>query len=265
MALIVNGSPEDVPGLVTRSWLDDSRFSLTPGEDVRRRGTTWIRSIVLHTTKGLPAKVGDPEQKILPGLGPDTDLDNRIARLWSTDGRNAGAHLAVDHDGAVSCHADLQTEAAFHAGAVNDVSIGIEIYQGGRGELYAGQLDAVVVFCDWLTRRFGIQRQIPHGYQGRPIARLERGAKDYVGLFGHRDCSDNRGAGDPGDAVFAFLYRAGYERHDVERGDDLVVWKARQALLGIAKPDGVPGPKTVAAVARDGRARGMWVARPGDE
>ncbi len=59
---------------------------------------------------------------------------------------------------------------------------------------------------------------------------------------------------------------AGYEHHDVGAGDDLVVWKACQAALGIAakRCDGVPGPSTWEAIVRDGRAHGMWVARPGD-
>jgi N-acetyl-anhydromuramyl-L-alanine amidase AmpD len=35
-------------------------------------------------------------------------------------------------------------ECAFHAGPVNDVSIGIEIYQGRDAEMYADQLAAVV-------------------------------------------------------------------------------------------------------------------------
>jgi N-acetyl-anhydromuramyl-L-alanine amidase AmpD len=169
----------------------------------------------------------------------------------------------IDFDGYTTCHADLQATAAYHAGAVNSRSVGIEIYQGSNAELYAGQLDAVVTIVDWLTKRFGIQRGIPAGYQGAPVTRLELGARDFVGVFGHRDCSSNRGKGDPGDEVFRLLAAAGYERWDIEAQQDLTAWKSRQLQLGLFA-DGVPGPLTVAALVKAGRPGGMWVRRPGD-
>jgi hypothetical protein len=169
----------------------------------------------------------------------------------------------VDYDGAVSCCADLLRTATYHAGAVNNVTIGIEIAQGSRAELYAGQLEAVVVLCDWLTKRFGIQRQIPDGYHG-PIERLETGARDFVGVFGHRDCSVTRGAGDPGDEIFRLLAAAGYEAWNLAQRQDISVWKARQHQLGLLTCDGIPGPSTVAALALAARPGGLWVKRPGD-
>jgi hypothetical protein len=263
VALIIDGKPEELPGLVTASWFDNPRLRLKR-DDYRPRSTRWVRNIVLHTTKGIPGGKDMRPQVILPGLGPDTDVETRIARLWSTDGRGAGAHLVVDHDGGIACLADLMTEAAFHAGSCNTTSIGIEIFQGAGAELYAGQLDAVVALVDWLTRRFGIQRQIPAGYHGKPCTRLELGAIDFVGVFGHRDCSSNRGEGDPGDEVFRMLALAGYEQFDLDIARDRMAWKARQRDMAITPIDGVPGPATRDVLARRGRPFGMWVPRPGD-
>lgn len=263
MAIIIDGKPEEPAGLTTRSWLDDPQLRLRR-EDYRPRATRWVRNIVLHTTKGVPGGQDLRPQVIKPGFGPHVDAGDRAARLWSTDGRGAGAHLVVDHDGAISCLADLQTEAAYHAGSCNTVSIGIEIYQGADAELYAEQLDVVVRLVDWLTRRFGIQRQTPTPYMDKPRTRLELGATDFVGVFGHRDCSANRGAGDPGDEVFRLLAAAGYEAFDVDIARDKIAWKARQRDAGIVPVDGVPGPGTRDELARRGRPGGIWVPRPGD-
>lgn len=268
MAVIVNGAPEEIPGLHTVSWLDDPRLRLRAREDFHPRTTRWIRSVILHTTKGLPARAGDPPQQVLTGRGAPVNAGERVALYWSRDGRQAGAHLVVDHDGTVACCVDLLTEAAYHAGPVNTVSIGIELYQGGRGELYVGQLEAAVALVDWLTQRLGIQRQIPDRYLGGPIRRLELGGQDCIGVFGHRDVTSNRGPGDPGSAVFDALARAGYERWDFAAAQDRARWQARQEDMGMGRlvgvADGIPGPQTLARLKAVGRARGMWVPRPGD-
>lgn len=263
MGIIIDGKTEELPGLRTRSWLNDPELRLRR-EDYRPRTTRWVRNIVLHTTKGIPGGSDMRPQVILSGRGPDTNAAARAARLWSTDGRGAGAHLVVDHDGMISCLADLQVDAAYHAGSCNTTSVGIEIFQGAFAELYAEQLDVVVRLVDWLTLRFAIQRQMPLPYFGKPCTRLELGATDFVGVFGHRDCSSNRGAGDPGDEIFDRLAVAGYERFDLDIARDKVAWKARQRDAGIDPVDGVPGPGTAAELARRGRQGGLWVPRPGD-
>jgi hypothetical protein len=219
--------------------------------------------LVLHTTKGLPAKAGDPPQRVLTGIGAPVNAGLRTAHYWSQDGRQAGAHLVVDHDGTIACCCDLRDDAAYHAGVVNQRSIGIEIYQGAGAELYAGQLEVVLLLCDWLTHRFTIQRQLPHRYPGGPLHRLELGGEDCVGVFGHRDVTVNRGPGDPGTSVFDLLRQAGYEPFDFEHGGDRRVWTDRQQGLGLPA-DGVPGPQTVAALRAAGRPAGLWIVRPGD-
>lgn len=265
MGIVIDGRTVEIPGIVSRSYLEIPRWKLSLEDSRLRMGR--VTSIVLHTTKGIPAKRGGPgwknaPQRILPGLGRSAGAGDRAASCWTDDGRPGGAHLVVDFDGFVSCHADLQGIAAYHAGAANSGSIGLEIYQGRGAELYVGQLEAVVTVVDWLTRRFGIQRAVPSGYIG-PVARLETGAKDYVGVFGHRDCSANRGPGDPGDEVFNQLRAAGYEAWNIDAQQDILAWKSRQVRLRVVA-DGVPGPKTVAALIKAGYPGGMWIKRPGD-
>lgn len=260
--LVIAGIEIEVPGLLVRNWHDSARLRLTP-QDRKSRPRTWVRGIVLHTTRGIPGGADKRLQRILPGLGPDTKRDERIADMWAADDRHAGAHLICDHDASWTCLADLQLEAAFHAGNVNDVTIGIEMYQDGNAALYEGQLESVVRMVDYLTRKFSIQRQIPHRYGGRAFDRgLNRGL-DVVGVYGHRDCSNNRGRGDPGDAIFQLLARAGYESLDFSTGRDKWLWMERQEALGLLM-DGVPGPRTVEALRAAGRPHGLWVERPGD-
>ncbi len=262
MAVVIAGQPEEIAGIHTVSYLEDPRLRLRKLEDYHPRPPTWIRQIILHTTKGLPARPGDPPQRILTGIGTPVHAGERVVHYWSQDGRQAGAHLVVDHDGSVACTCDLGTEAAYHAGIVNATSIGIEIYQGADAELYLGQLQAAVHLVDWLTRRFGIQRQIPDRYQGGPIHRLELGGADCVGVFGHRDVTANRGPGDPGTAICDVLKGAGYEPFDFGRHDDLATWKSRQRDLGV-HDDGIPGPDTVAAL-KVKSMWGLWIERPSD-
>ncbi len=269
MGVVIRGQVEDVPGVLVRSWLDRSLLRLNMGEDGRPRYTRWVRSIVLHTTKGIPGGRDQRPQQILPGRGNDAQGDIRVALSWARSSRQAGAHLVVDHDGSAACLADLADEVSYHSGEVNEVSIGIEIYQGSDAELYEGQLESVVALVDYLTRRFHIQRQYQWPYHRRPAARIASGAQDVVGIFGHRDVTTNRGLGDPGDAIFERLASAGYEAVDFATSQDLETWKLRQQELNRdlnagLRVDGVPGPSTTAAIERSGRGHGLWVSRPGD-
>ncbi|WP_394826582.1 N-acetylmuramoyl-L-alanine amidase [Pendulispora albinea] len=217
------------------------------GEDgARRPPGTWIRALVLHTTRGIPGGRDLRPQKILPGLGPARRTARATNQWWSSNGTCAGAHLLVDFDGTVACFADLVTEMTYHATSVNAHTIGIEIAQGPNAELWEGQLDAVVHLVDWLTARFDIQRQIPDLYRGS-LARLREGGRDVVGVYGHRDQSAMRGEGDPGNEVFRRLGDVGYEPFDFGSGADRMAWRPRQRLLGVAD-DGVAGPMTCNAI-----------------
>ena len=267
MGAIVSGEVEQVPGLQIVDWKSSPDLRLRFGHSCRDRGDKAIRQVVVHSTKGWPDTALDPrQQRLLPGAGPDGHLVS-VAKSWAEGTRLAGAHLIVDFDGSVGCCADLKDEAAYHVGGLNGSSIGIELYQGANAELYEAQMATLVLLVDWLTRRFGIQRQFHAPYR-YAVGRLASGGLDCVGVFGHRDCSHARGPGDPGSFVFDALRAAGYEAFDFAAGDDLAAWKTRQASLAAGLVvDGIPGSATVDALRQPGpqqRAVGLWIARPGD-
>jgi len=267
---IINDREVAVDGLTVVTYRDDPRLALRVGNpsgssDGRRRAATaWVHLIVLHTTKGTPDGSDLRPQDVRPGLGRSTDAGARTARFWSTNPKSSGAHLVVDHDGVVTQLADLQLVATYHAGhtLVNNDSIGMDMYQGAAAELYEGQLEATAKLIDALTVAFGIQRQTPDRYRA---ARERFDLRDSVSVVGHRDVSDNRGLGDPGDAVFAVLATPGYERFDFAGRADVAAWRQRQRDLGVVQ-DGIPGPMTRAALALRGFRSRIWAAgqRDGD-
>jgi hypothetical protein len=255
--LIINGKEEQVPGLEVLNYKDHPELKLKPGEDMRARHTRWIRSVVLHNTKNIYPDVH-------PGKGPSTNLGDRIARLWATDGRNAGAHISVDWDGTICCHCDLVQDAAYHASSMNEVSIGIEIYQDGKGVMYDDQITTVILLVRWLCRRFGIQMQTPKADRSEEIPRIKAGGENCVGVFGHchQNFKDKRF--DPGIPVFQRLVGAGFKTFDFQTdkvshipSEDLQYWSGIQKKLGLNQ-DGVPGPKTCDALQALGFASGIY-------
>jgi hypothetical protein len=257
MSFIVDGKAEPTPGMLSYSFLDDEKYRLT-SEDRAARPKVRVRSIVLHTTQGKWPQAVWPSARA--GGGALANIHH-----WSKDKRCAGSHLLVDQDGVVICAADLASEQTWHATTINAYSIGIEIVQRSDGSLTRPQLEAVVLACDWITRRFRIQRQTPDAFRGA-VKRLVDGGRNFVGVCGHRDQSNNRGRGDPGDVVFDMLDEAGYERFNVLANGDLAAWKPRQAALGFAGKDvdGIPLNATCDALERAGHKWGLWTPRPGD-
>lgn len=265
--LIINGKEVTVPGRKVVNYKDDPKLKLKLPEDGRSRAAdAVVDKIVLHTTKGIPGGRDTRPQLILDGLGPDSDAEHRTASWWSTSDKQSGAHGVIDFDGSIGWLADGQLVTCYHARALNKSSVGLEIYQGAKAELYLGQLAAVADLLDVLTATFGIQRQIPDKYRG-PLQRLMSGGDDYTGVCGHRDGDDNRGFGDPGDAVLDVLAARGYERFNIRDGQDREVWRQRQAQLNKTHKaglviDGIPGRKTRDALAKAGYKHGLWACPP---
>jgi hypothetical protein len=274
--LIINGCEVPVPGLDIVNWHDDHSLRLG-STDLRQRkpDEQWVRSIVLHSTLGIPGGSDNRPQVVKPGFGPGGDRAERLIRYWTQEQRGAGAHLIVDFDGQISCCADLQTEATYHAGHANGVSVGVEVVQGRKeAEFYLAQLETVVALVDAITALMPtpIQRMIPAGPYAGPIHRLTESMDDVVGIVGHRDLTNRRGKGDPGSKIFFLLGHAGYEPVSYELGQDRDLWRLRQRSLGIAHPDGIAGPQTCRAIkqalsipgVKGRRPNGLWVTRPMD-
>lgn len=205
--LIVDGVAAIVPGLVVVNFLDDPSLRLKMGNDGRaRRPGKHVRRVVLHTTRGVPGGRDQRPQVIHPGLGPPGHAAEDNAHFWARDPHCAGAHLVVDYDGSVVQTADVAREVSYHAGNVNGDTIGIEIVQGSDAGLYEGQLACVVALVEHLCKRFGLERTVQWPYRGAglPVA----------AVLGHRDVSDDRGKGDPGDRVYELLLAAGFSAID---------------------------------------------------
>lgn len=275
MGLVINGKVVEVPGLTIKSWHDDPDLRKAP-EDGKDRKTKWVRQVIIHTTGGIPGG-GDMRPQVLkPGAGKNTGKDFDVAKFWSGSKLQSGAHLIIDVDGSIACIADLATESMFHAGLVNDNSIGIEIYQEhDEACVYQASIDACVILCNALSELFGIQRQVHLPYLKGPVDRLSKGGADCVGFFGHRDVTSNRGSGDPGDFIMEALVKDGYDKFNFQTKQDLSIWKQRQAWLKEkSNPsldiDGIPGPGTWEAAKKAGVTKGIWslgvpptdVARP---
>jgi hypothetical protein len=267
--LVLEGRAIVLPGFDIQNFIDNPKLKLAIGDmrwrNARERNS--IRLIVMHTTGGIPGGKDLRPQVILPGFGPSTNAGERVVGSWTHDtNRPGGAHLIIDFDGRIYCCADLLTEAAYHAERANGPSVGIEVVQGHDACLYQEQINLAARFVLALCRVMPtpIQFQITKPYNGQPLNRfvlsqqLTIPLNDVVGIVGHRDLTSNRGEGDPGGAIMDALALAGCERFDFDRCEDIIIWKNRQAILGMAIHDGIAGPATVSALKQAGHPDGIW-------
>lgn len=261
--LLVAGRLLDPPGLHTiapASAGGPDWCQLDPG-DYTRRPTTWVRQIILHTTGGLWP------QYVRAGAGTFGHA-RQIADMWSGRDRDGGdrvhsaAQLVVDFEGTVACLCDLVYDEAYHAEGSNPFSVGIEMSTMPDGSIYEATLAATAALVDFLCwPTLPIPRQY-HGapYRNQPLLRMERtdasgrhqlGGPNVVGVLGHRDNTSERGAGDPGNAVWIELAGRGFEGLDYSTDQDLSVGTRRQISLNRRgaglKVDGVVGPASLAA------------------
>lgn len=263
MSIVINGKKIETPGLETVSWLDDPKVPRVTDFNPR---TLWIRAIVLHTVHGKSGK-------LLPGIKPSTRAES-YAKYQANTSRDVSWDYTIDTDGTVVVSNDPVRVFTWHAGDVNPFTVGIEFVQDDNGDIYEGQMLAGVRFLDVLTRELAdaghpIQRQVPMAPNGDPvrgvIGRIENNdsAKQVVGIYGHRNQTSNKPAGDPGDAIFRALLRAGYKGFNLDAKDDLTFWKDVQARLGLPA-DGIPGRATQQALLKADHKHGLWLERPGD-
>ena len=270
MSIIIKGNQQEVPGIVSVSWLDGNpKVKHITDKDNRTRQ---IRGIVAHTHEGVRGI-------LLPGNGPNTTLDERLALYQTQTDRYVSWDYTLDLNGDVTWQNDPTKFYSWQATAVNPLTLGFEMIQQLRkdevgkvvgGDLYEGQISAAVRMVDFLTATLGIQRQIPWDkVKNRPvqvvIPRIASGGENVVGIYGHRNVTTNRGPGDPGDALFYALRDAGYELFDMASGEDITVWKTRQQALGVSDLDGIPLSQTVQKLKESGKKHGLWVSRPIDD
>lgn len=236
--LIIAGNPVNFPSpwrIV--NWLDAGGMRLDK-KNYTQRNTRWVRQIIEHATKG------DWPQKIVAKIDKADGAIETI-RAWNGSQRSAGAHFVVDYDGSVFQTCDLFYDSAYHAGVWNNTSIGIEMKQDGDMSISRDTLGSALMLTDFLTGQFSIQRQFHAPYS----VITKRNPETCVGVFGHRDTTEERGRGCPGDQIFLELHLRGYENFDYNKDEDLIAWKKRQAWLGVAQIDGIAGPATSQALA----------------
>ena len=274
--LIIDGRRVEVPGVEGASFLDDRTLGFTNRRDYGKRSTTWVRNICVHTRMGVWPQVHGPSIK-------DRHWDRLGVNRGSADDRIASWHISIDSDGSYVCHLDIVRDKAYHCGQVNEYSIGIEMYQTyPEGKVTDETMATCVKIINVLTRELGIQRQ--YVKETGHIKRFARSRKpsatsrsqqlaympgggngaDFVGVFGHRNATRNRGRGDPGDRIFVLLEGEGYEGFNVDQDEDKEHWIRRQERMGL-NADGVPGPTTRKTIEADGQAHGIWIPRPGDD
>lgn len=248
--LLLAGIVFPVAGVTIIGPHEKSWSHLSPGDCRKRRGRPQM--FVGHTTKGVWP------QRIVDELGP-AGRAQRTAEMWIGDPTYSGAHGVTGSDGVAACLADLILTCAYHATYANDRAIGWEIYQEAGGVIHRAALVNTAKIADEVAERAMIPRQFPRRrYNGAPLARLSGtdGGPTCYGFFGHRDQTDRRGRGDPGDAYYEELEALGFEGLDFEAGEDLEIWRKRQALLNAMgenlKVDGLPGVMTIQALRRRG-------------
>lgn len=245
--LLIAGRKVLVPGVEVINSTDTDWCKLNAG-DYRARKTKWCRQVILHTTKGAD------KQYVRAGSG-QRGAGMLVEEFWRKDATHSAAQIVVDRDGLVLCLGDLQYTAAYHATVSNDLSVGIEMYQEADGGVYEATLEAtanlVRAICDAMAIPFQYNAR---KYNGHPIPRMLNGGPDCIGVLSHRDNTEQRGWGDPGDFVFTFLNAAGAEPLDYATGQDLAVGRGRQRWLNensedVYSPlvvDGLVGPASIA-------------------
>ena len=259
--LLIGGLYFTVPGVDVVSPGEVPWCSLDPG-DYRQRRTPWVRAIVLHTTKGLHP------QHIIPGRGPG-NADKVVADFWRKDPKHSAAHIVVDTDGTAACLGDLARVTAYHATVSNEWSVGIEMYQLADGGIYEATLASTVSICRTICQALSIPFQVvADRYAGRPLERLLKGGPDVIGIYGHRDNTHDRGRGDPGDAIITELVHGGAEPFEYAKRQDISTWMRRQLWLVQRRGehldvDGICGPRTVAAMLRQGFRNGREIDAAG--
>lgn len=257
--LLVEGAIVPVEGVEIDNPNTATWCKLGP-EDYRTRRERVV-AIVLHTTKGIWP------QHVIPGAGPG-GKDEDVANYWRLSGegkkRSSATPIVVDTDGTAGCLADVVRAAGHHATTANPYTLGIEMYQLANGGIYEATLATTVRITRALCAALSIPWQIAiDTYSGGPVARIANDGRSVYGIYGHREQTNDRGHGDPGDPIVNEHVLAGCEGFRMGRGEDLEAWERRQRKLNAMGEkltvDGLAGPSTILAMRRHGFASGRQI------
>lgn len=257
--LLINGQPVLVEGVRVLS-PGELPWAHLSQEDFTTR-LNRPQMAILHKT------IADDPELALAGKPPTGGAGGAqyTIEAWQKDPKSSAAQLVTGHDGTTVCLADLVRTCAWHGNQANLLSYGHELKEVVGGGYYPAAMTAVVLTTLRATRAMGIQWQCPVTYTG-PLARFRNGGSNLIGIFGHRDITDSRNRWDPGDDVFHALEMRHVEPFDFRAGQDLDVWAGRQKWLkGLGyypdgAIDGVPGPRTTAALRALGFPDGIFAA-----
>lgn len=217
LGLVINSRRVVVPGVNVVTWLDDAK-SAPKITDGRPRGTP-TTAVVLHTSRGKRGNVQ-------PGSKPSTRAE-LLARYQARTERQVSWHLTIDTDGDTFQQEDLSAWMAWHVEEANGHTVGIELVQHpDSGDLWQVQLDACVQVVTAICDTLSIPKRVPTDGEGAPwskpvpawVMRKYHGpGQKWPGVLGHRHLVPDtvRGPGDPGDAIFRALLKAGFEAYDV--------------------------------------------------
>lgn len=209
MPLIISSQPVDINGVMIRDYLSEPALKIGRPWNMRpRKASERVDKIVLHTTLGWPDHKHLTPQRVRDEAASASECRAvAVINDWKKGGRFAGSQLILDADGTLFCCADLAKDAAYHAPPLNGRSIGIEVVQQRDSSLFRAQLDMLPRIVDRLSEIFPIERRVAFPYRGK--ARLDSVTESAV--WGHRDVTNDRGAGDPGDFIMQSLVDAGWE------------------------------------------------------
>lgn len=250
--LLIGGKLYPVPGVTVIGPHETAWAHLALGDYRMRLGRPSM--FMLHTTKG------EYPQHIVETAGPRGRAE-RTAEMWGDDPTYSGANGVTGSDGVAACLADLWLVAPHHATVSNPYAAGWEIYQEAGGIIHLAAIAATVAICDVVADVLELPRQFHRlPYSGHPLKRFANGGRGCYGFFGHRDNTERRGRGDPGDFFFTALEHAGWEPLDFEHHEDLDVGVRRQKKLNAMGEqlvvDGFFGPSSVGAMRRLGFKNG---------
>lgn len=209
--LIIDGVRVPVPGVRVTTWVDDPKRA-PPITDGRERSASAVRSIVLHTSRGVRGTIRDGSR--------DSNRAEVLALYQSRTARQVSWCLSVDTDGDVLQQCDAARWACWHAGHANAWTIGIEMVQHpDTGDLWRVQVDACVAVVGALCDALAIPKRVPVDASGKPFAgvvpswrSVAKGGKatQWPGVLGHRNITTDRGPGDPGSSIFEALLSSGF-------------------------------------------------------